>query len=198
MRRHFLAWPFMSVRVQGGGKVVEGKREKTVKSLMFLLIKTLTPLDQGATLIASFTWTTSLLVLSPNSHMVGGLGLLLWIWRGHSSVHSRGHPDYYSFPEAYLTVNKQEVWLPPPEYGTGESSRWLKWKRRGITSLSISLLQISNHNYHDSLQEFTKQFSCFCLHDSSFQAHSLLMYDTRLGFLERRDQGAQAPCWDTH
>ena len=89
MKSHFLAWPFIGVRLQSEGRVVEGKREERVKSLMFLLLKTLIPLDQGATFITPFTLITSFLVLSPNSHMAAGLGLWLWIWRGHNSVHSR-------------------------------------------------------------------------------------------------------------
>ena len=89
MRSHFLAWPFIGMRVQSEGRVVEGKREERVKSLMFLLLKTLIPLGQGATFITPFTLITSFLVLSQNSHMAVGLGLWLWIWRGHNSVHSR-------------------------------------------------------------------------------------------------------------
>lgn len=94
MRSHFLAWPFIGVRVQGQGRVVEGKREERVKSLIFLLLKTLIPLDQGATFITPFSLITSLSVLSPNSHMAAGLGLWLWIWRGHNSVHSRGQENW--------------------------------------------------------------------------------------------------------
>ena len=36
----------------------------------------------------------------------------------HGVTKSRTGLSDDTLPEAYLTENKQEVWLPPPEYGT--------------------------------------------------------------------------------